>query len=92
MHMLEGRSNSMDYVTPGRGTALPEWLVAAISSYDPEHSVVLVFVQDEVFQRASRQAGASLLDEYVGVLSGPAYMNVVTRLPSPPDCSKAAAH
>ena len=28
IHMLEGRSNSMDYITGGAGAALPAWLEA----------------------------------------------------------------
>ena len=63
-----------------------------ISSYEPQHSVVLVFVQDDVFQRATQPVGAELLTGNIGVLSGEAYMKVVTRLPPPPECAKGLAH
>ena len=92
IHMLEGRSNSMDYITAGAGAALPAGLEAEISSYEPRYSVVLVFVQDDVFQRATQPVGAELLTEHIGVLSGEAYMKVVTRLPPPPECAKGLAH
>ena len=91
-HMLESRSNSMDYITAGAGAALPAWLEAEISSYEPQHSVVLVFVQDDIFQRATQPVGAELLPKHLGVLSGEAYMKVVTRLPPPPECAKDLAH
>jgi hypothetical protein len=56
MLMLEGKSSSMDYITPSAGTMLPEWLRAAIESYNPETSIVLVFEQDDVFRRATTPA------------------------------------
>ena len=82
----------MDYTTAGAGAALPAWLEAEISSYEPQHSVVLVFVQDDIFQRATQPVSAELLPKHLGVLSGEAYMKVVTRLPPPPECAKDLAH
>ena len=73
----------MDYITAGAGAALPAWLEAEgrvapgrgfdsrISSYEPQHSVVLVFVQDDIFQRATQPVGAELLPKHLGVVMVP---------------------
>ena len=42
MSMLDGKSNTMDYLTPSQQAPLPEWLATAVSRYDPEKSVLLV--------------------------------------------------
>ena len=92
MQMLEGKSHDMDYITANPEAPLPEWLDEVVSSYDPQTSVVVVFVADEVYRRATRPASAQLVSEQTGILSGPAYFRVATRAPTPPECAKSLAH
>jgi len=82
----------MDYITPSDNEPLPEWIQSAISSYDPMTSVVLVFVEDDVYRRATRPVQSDLLEEREGVLSGPAFFRVVARTPSPPECAMSLAN
>jgi hypothetical protein len=90
--MLDGASAGMDYITSSPGAPLPEWLETKINDYDPKLSVVIVFVEDEVFRRASMQAGTEIRADRPGVLSGRALVRVVARTPPPPECSKSLAH
>jgi len=90
--MLEGKSVDMNYLTQQEGATLPEWLTSTIEGYTPEESVVLVFVDDAVFQRTSGTSEASLTQRYSGALSGPAFVQVVTRIPAPPECAKGLAN
>ena len=92
MQMLEGKSHNMDYITASPEAPLPEWLETVVSSYDPQTSVVVVFVADEVYRRATRPASAQIVSEQTGILSGLAYFRVGTRTPTPPECAKSLAH
>ena len=92
MQMLKGKSHDMGYITAGADAPLPEWLESVVSSYDPQTSVVVVFVADEVFRRATQAASAQLVSEHRSILSGPAYCRVATRTPSPPECAKSVAN
>jgi hypothetical protein len=93
MSMLERKSNMMNYVTPSDQAPLPDWLSDAVCGYDPQTSVVLVFIEDDVFGRASGPVTRpDLREEYLGLLSGQAYFRVVARAPSPPECARQTAH
>jgi hypothetical protein len=89
--MLEGKSYNMDYITANADAPFPEWLQSVVGSYDPQASVIIVFVADDVFRRATRPSSAELLSEHTGVLSGRAYFRVGTRTPTPPECAKSLA-
>lgn len=91
--MLKGQSSGMDYITLSSDTRLPDWLDTSIKSYDPETSIVLVFVADDVFRKATaRQPGPTLVEERVGVLRGAAYVRTIERTPSPRQCAKSRAN
>jgi len=90
--MLEGKADSMDYMTANETQPLPEWLAAKIRSYDPETSVVLVFVEHDVFRRAGRPVKGDLREENVALLTGGAYFTVATRTPPPPQCAQMRAN
>jgi hypothetical protein len=92
IHTLHGRSNSMDYLTPSDNAPLPEWIESAISSYNPNASVVLVFVEDDVYRRATGPVKSDLLGEHESALSGPAFFRIVTRTPPPPECARRLAN
>jgi len=92
IRMLTGESSEMDYITPNARTPLPDWLEAAIREYDPDTSLVLVFVEDEVFRGATRPTGLDLLEEHTGVLRGRTYFRVVERTPTPSECAMALAN
>lgn len=92
MHMLDGRSGSMDYITLSASTPLPEWIESAVKTYDPETSVVVVFVEDNVYRRAKRKVDTDLLEEHKAILSGRAYFRVATRTPPPPECAMRLAN
>lgn len=90
--MLEGKSFDMNYLTPSLEAPLPNWLASAVETYDPAQSVVVVFVDDDVFESASQKLRPALVEEYVGVLKGSAYYWVLTREPAPPECAKSLAN
>ena len=92
MDMLAGKSFDMNYITPSASAPLPSWLESAINGYDPQTSVVLVFVEDDVYRRTRRRGGADLLEEYMEILSGPAYLRLVVHTPPPPECARSLAH
>ncbi len=92
VEMLKGNSVGMDYITSSPEAPQPEWLEAAIRDYDPKTAVVIVFVADDVFRSATRPAGPALAEEHTGILSGPAYVRIASRTPSPPECAKSLAN
>lgn len=90
--MLEGKSFDMNYLTPSLEAPLPDWLASAVESYDPAKAVVVVFVDDHIFETASPKTQPALVEEYMSVLKGSAYFWVVSRQPAPPECAKGLAN
>lgn len=90
--MLNGQSHTMDYITGTRKFRLPDALQASVDTYDPLTSVVLIFVEDEVYQRVTQPLGPEGFQRHEAILTGVAYHAIATRTPVPSECARRMAH
>lgn len=91
MAIFEGKSFDADYMTPSPSAPFSEPLASAVDSYDPETSVVLVFVDDDEYQSKTRSV-SDLLEKHLGLLSRVVHQQVVERTPPPPECARAMSN
>lgn len=89
--LLVGRKNAADYMTQADGIVFTPALADAVAQYDPLKSIVLVFVDDDVFDKAARKGGAGL-ESHAAMVDGEVWGKVLDGEPAPPEAYRATAN